>query len=117
MLEVLIQLYLAVVNGESHGQNILGVAHKAAGGGAGVQIPQAQGAVPRTSQAELAIGGDDHVLDEVGVTLQGPLGIAIVVSTPLQLPDNDGPVTAVRSKGSFVLLLDSYIHVCNYDHC
>lgn len=38
--------HLAVVDREGDGQHILGVAHKAAGGGAGVQVPQAQGAVP-----------------------------------------------------------------------
>lgn len=91
--------HLAVVHGEGDGQHILGVAHEAAGGAAGVQVPQAQGAVPRASQAELAIGGDDDVLHEVGVALQGALGSAVVVPTALQLPNNDGLVTAKQQAG------------------
>jgi hypothetical protein len=41
-----VNVYLAVVHGEGDGQDILGVANEAAGGGASVQVPQAQGAVP-----------------------------------------------------------------------
>ena len=38
------------------------MAQEAAGGGPGVDVPQAQGAVPGAGQAELAVGGDDNVL-------------------------------------------------------
>lgn len=37
---------LPVVGAEAHGEDIGGVADKAAGGGTGVQIPEAQGVVP-----------------------------------------------------------------------
>ncbi len=53
---------LTVVDREGDGQDILGVAIELAGGAASVQVPQAQGAVPRGGQSELAIRGDDHVL-------------------------------------------------------
>ena len=46
---------LTVVGGESHGQHVLGVAHEAAGGLAGGDLPQAQGPVPRAGQGELTV--------------------------------------------------------------
>eukprot|EP00983_Pelagomonas_calceolata_P005468 178031-Pelagomonas_calceolata.AAC.5 len=87
-------IYLSVVHGEGHAQHILGVAHEAAGGGAGVQVPQAQGSVPGAGQAELAIARDDHVLHEVGVAAQGLLGVAVAVTSALQLPHNHALVAA-----------------------
>jgi hypothetical protein len=53
---------LAVVCGEGDGQDVLGVAQEAAGGGAGVDVPEAEGAVPGARQAEGAVRGDDDVL-------------------------------------------------------
>jgi hypothetical protein len=55
---------LTIVDGESDGQDILGVAVKLAGGATSVQVPQAEGAIPRGGKGELAIRGDDHVLQE-----------------------------------------------------
>ena len=37
---------LSVVGGEGNGEDVVGVADEAAGGGAGGQLPQAQGLVP-----------------------------------------------------------------------
>lgn len=45
--------HLAVVHRESDGKDVLGVANEAAGGGAGVKVPQAEGPVPRAGEAEL----------------------------------------------------------------
>ena len=38
--------YLSVVGGEGNGQNIVGVANKASGGGTGGKLPETQGLVP-----------------------------------------------------------------------
>jgi hypothetical protein len=86
--------HLAVIHGEGHAQHILGVAHEAASGGASGQVPQAQSTVPRAGQSKLAVGGDHHILHEVGVAMQGPLGVTKGVISPLKVPDNDGLVTA-----------------------
>lgn len=59
---------LAVVSGESNREHILSVANKAAGGGTGVDVPQAEHAVPRAGQAELTIRGHDNILHEVSVS-------------------------------------------------
>jgi len=59
----------------------------------GVQVPQAQGAVPGAGQAELAVAGDDDVLHKVRVAVQRLLGVAKAVPSALQLPHNHGLVT------------------------
>lgn len=50
---------LAVVGGEGDGQDVVVVADEAAGGGAGGQLPESQGLVPRGGQSVGAVGGDD----------------------------------------------------------
>ena len=85
--------YLAVVNGEGNGQHILGVANETAGGVAGVEVPQAQGSVPGARQGELAIRGDHHVLNEVGVAGEGTEGLAVVALLAGQGPLDDALVT------------------------
>lgn len=50
---------LAVVGGEADRQNVVGVADETAGGGAGGELPQSQGLVPRGGQGVSAIGGDN----------------------------------------------------------
>jgi len=59
---------LAVVRGESNREHILGVANEAAGGGTGVDVPQAEHAIPRARQSELAIRRHDNILNEVSVS-------------------------------------------------
>jgi hypothetical protein len=66
---------LAVVDREGHGEHVLGVAHEAARRLAGLDLPQAEGAVPGTGERELAVRGDDHVRHEVAVAAQGALGL------------------------------------------
>lgn len=50
---------LAVVGREGDGQNIVVVADEATGGGAGRQLPESQGLVPRSGQGVSAVGGDN----------------------------------------------------------
>uniref|UniRef100_J3M9I1 Uncharacterized protein n=1 Tax=Oryza brachyantha TaxID=4533 RepID=J3M9I1_ORYBR len=58
---------LAVIDGEGDGEDVLGVADEAAGGGPGGEVPEAELAVPGPGERELAVGAEDDVLDEVGV--------------------------------------------------
>ena len=50
---------LAVVGGERDGEDVVGVADKAAGGHTGGELPQAQGLVPRRGEGVGAVRGDD----------------------------------------------------------
>lgn len=61
---------LAVVGREGDGENVGGVTNEAAGGEAGVKVPETEGVVPRRRQSELSVGRDNNVGDEVVVTLQ-----------------------------------------------
>merc|ERR1711881_317967 len=51
---------LTVVGGESNREDILLVSHKAAGGHAGVEVPEAEGAVPGAGEGELPVGRSDR---------------------------------------------------------
>lgn len=48
---------LTVVNGECDGEDVLGVADKAAGCGASLEVPEAELAVPAAGEGKLAVGG------------------------------------------------------------
>jgi hypothetical protein len=50
---------LAVVGREGDGQNVVGVANEAAGGGASGELPEAEGLVPRSGQSVGTVGGDN----------------------------------------------------------
>ena len=50
---------LAVVGGEGDGEDIVGVADEAAGGGAGGELPQSQRPVPRGGESVSTVRGDD----------------------------------------------------------
>lgn len=50
---------LAVVGGEGDGEDVVGVADEATGGGAGGKLPEAQGLVPRGGQGVGTVRGDD----------------------------------------------------------
>jgi hypothetical protein len=89
---------LAVVHGEGHGEDILGVADEAAGGGTGVEVPEAEGAVPGAGEGELAVGGDHYVLDEVGVTAERPLREAVVALLAGEGPQDDSLVAGGRQE-------------------
>lgn len=50
---------LAVVGRERDGQDIIGVADEAAGGGAGGELPEAESLVPRGRESVSTVGGDN----------------------------------------------------------
>jgi hypothetical protein len=50
---------LSVVGGEGNGQNIVGVANKASGGGTGGKLPETQGLVPGSRESIGTVGGDN----------------------------------------------------------
>ena len=50
---------LSVVSGEGNGQNIVGVANKASGGGTGGKLPKAESLVPRGRESIGTVGGDN----------------------------------------------------------
>jgi hypothetical protein len=50
---------LTVIGGEGDGENIVGVANKAAGGVASGELPEAEGLVPRRGKSVGTVGGDD----------------------------------------------------------
>ena len=62
------------------------MADEASGGLASVQVPEPQGVVPGACQGELAVRGDDDVLYEVRVPLEGPLGVAVLGVLPGEAP-------------------------------
>lgn len=95
---------LAVVGGEGDREDVGGVANEAAGGGAGVEVPETQGLVPRGGEGELAVGRDDNVRDEVVVAVEDALGVAVVGVVARQLPDDDGAVTRGGEEEVGVLL-------------
>jgi hypothetical protein len=69
---------LTVVNGEGNGEDILGVAQETTSGGAGVDIPKTKSAIPRARKAELAVGGDHHILNGVAVAEAASLREAVL---------------------------------------
>ena len=85
---------LPVVGGEADGEDIRGVTDEAAGGRAGVEVPQAQRVVPGGGEGELAIRGDDDVRDEVVVSVEDALGVTVLVLLASELPDDDRLVCA-----------------------
>ncbi len=103
------------------------MADKAAGGGAGVEVPQAERVVPRGGEGELAcitphsprqrgalvlrnrpqrtVGRDDDVRDKVVVAVQDLFRVAVGRVVPGELPDDDGLVCegkACRDKSAAV---------------
>jgi hypothetical protein len=93
------------------------VADEAAGGGAGGELPQAEGLVPRRGEGVGTVGGDDlrssqrpvhlvasrgfhdsvwgptyAVRDDMGVALERPLGVAVLGLVAREVPDNQGVV-------------------------
>ena len=50
---------LSVVGGERDGEDVVGVADEASGGGTAGKLPEAEGLVPRGGQSVGAVGGDD----------------------------------------------------------
>jgi len=71
----------------------LGVSLEATGGLSGGQIPQAEGLIPGSGQGVVSVGGQDHVADEVRVSVEALLGVAVVgVLVAGELPHDQGLV-------------------------
>ena len=83
---------LSVVSAEADRKHVGGVADKATGGQAGVEIPQTEGVIPRRRKGELTIGRDDDVRDEVVVTVENALRVSVGVLVAGQLPNDDSLV-------------------------
>ena len=83
---------LSVISAEADGKDIRGVADETAGSETGVEVPEAEGVVPRRGKSKLAVGGDDNVGYEVVVSVKDTLGVTILVFVTSQLPDDDSLV-------------------------
>lgn len=105
---------LAVVGREGDGKNIVGVADKAAGSGAGGELPETESLVPGSGEGVGTIGRDHlyksqlvsvpprekycsgstyAVGDNVRVTLERSLGVAVLGLVTGQVPDDEGLVS------------------------
>jgi len=88
---------LTVVHAEGNGENILGVSYETTSGASRVDLPETKGAVPRSGEGELSIGGDDNVGDEVVVSTEGAVGVSVLVGLNVfgvgglvgEVPDED----------------------------
>lgn len=119
---------LAVVGREGDGEDVVGVADEATGGGAGGELPKSQGLVPRSGQSVGTVGGDDlpfqsallsnnspplasmfyphsfssvgtyAVRDDVGVAVEGLLGVTVLRLVTGQVPDDQGLVTGAGQE-------------------
>jgi len=56
---------LTIVGREGDGENVVGVANKTAGSGAGGELPESEGFVPGRRKSVCAIGGDNAVGNDV----------------------------------------------------
>ena len=56
---------------------------------AGVQVPEAEGMVPRSGESELAVRGDNDIGNEVVVSVKNTFWVTKRVLIPGQLPDDD----------------------------
>lgn len=74
---------LTVVGREGDREDIVGMANEATGGGASVQIPEADSLVPGGRESKLAIRGDGNILNEMVVTKKRLAGNAIVGFIPI----------------------------------
>ena len=81
---------LTVVEREGHGEDVFGVSHESSSRHAGGEVPETELAVPASGERELPVGGEDDVLDEVGVAGEAPLGYAVGFVVFGELPEDDG---------------------------
>ena len=96
---------LTVVHRKGHTEDILLVADKATGGLTGVDLPQTESSVPRSTQRELAIRRNDDIGHKVGVATEGTAGIAIgiILARVGERPDKDRLVARRRQDKVRVL--------------
>lgn len=69
------------------------MADKGASGIACRQLPQSQSLVPGGRERICTIGGNDAVGDDMGVTVEGSLGISVGSLVASQVPDDEGLVS------------------------
>lgn len=67
---------LTVVGAEADAEHVRGVPNELTGSQSSVQVPQAEGVIPRGGEGELTVRGNDNVRDEMVVPVQNSLGIA-----------------------------------------
>jgi len=90
---------LTVISREGNREDIVGVADEATGGGTGVEVPETEGLVPRGGQSELAVGGDDNILDSRVVSVErlaGDTEVTLIIAD--QVPDDDGLVCISKKR-------------------
>ena len=75
-----------MVGREDEAVNVLSVA--------GAEVPQPEGLVPGAGQGEVAVRGENHVGDEVGMAVQPLLGHTVLAVLPGQLPHDQRLVAA-----------------------
>lgn len=68
------------------------MADEAAGGGSGLEVPEAELTVPGAGEGELSVGGEDDVLDKVGVSGEAAAGDTVGTVLLGESPDDDGLV-------------------------
>ena len=78
------------------------MSNESAGGLSGGNVPQAELTVPRGRKSKGAIGRDDNIGDEVGMSTKGTSGESVFVvldvrgggsGSVVKLPDNNGLIT------------------------
>jgi len=87
---------LSVVSREGNAENILGVTNESLGGGSRVKVPQAKSMIPRSREGELAIRGDNNILNKVRVSVEGTTGNTVLTLFSGEIPDNDALVSRGR---------------------
>jgi hypothetical protein len=80
---------LPVISREGNAQNVSSVTNESAGGDSVVQVPKAEGLIPRGGKAKLAVGGDGKILDEVVVSKKPAPGETVVFNIACEVPDDD----------------------------
>lgn len=69
------------------------MANKSLGGLTSVQVPEAEGSIPRTGQGKVTVAGDSNILHNVGMTTEAALRVTIALLARGQLPADDGLIT------------------------
>lgn len=75
------------------------MSNETASGGTGVDVPQAEHAIPRARQGELTIRGHGDILDKVSVSPQGASGSVLSVLAVRDVPGQDSLVTRSSEDG------------------
>lgn len=94
------------------------MADKTAGGDAGGEIPKTELTVPGAGEGELGVGGEDDVLDEVGVASEAAAGDAVGLVLLGEVPEDDRLVAGGRHDyvGVVDRGCDGRHHVCVGPH-